>query len=708
MLPPGRRLPGDGLLYGFYNRFGESVPFIGLARAAAAVMRGRSVEATRRAGKRAVEPLMDLVQPWALEVLAVHQAEGRPLVMATTSPVDLVPPWPTRSGSTPSSPPATASVTVATREGSTGRSSGAWARGRQSGGGPAEHGISLAASHAYSDSFFDLPLLRAVGHPHPVNADPRLYALAVAQRWPLENWDRPPGIPSLIGYEPYHLARLLFRPEAFPYARFRSGGGQYPESGSGPPGLQPPELLRCRRPRGWWRPGWAGRSASWPSRRSSTPRWSARWPGRSAVSRSTGAVARRTRCAGPPPLCERAKWSSSYPQGTIPRGEAFFDRVLTGRTGAARLAAETGAPVIPVGLWGTEDVWPRARRFPHVTTLAIRRRVTVTGRPPCRPGRHDAVADTASLMAAIVDLLPAEARAREDPDQGRPGPHPTVGVTVDRPSGEGAVGRSTAAVGALRLTNWLSRSLGRGSGTVVGGRVGLVLDPSLLGILAQGRGVALVSGTNGKTTTTRLLAAALTATGGAWWPPMPPGPTCPPVMWPPWSAPPVGVPAVLEVDEGYLGQLIEETRPRVVLLLNLSRDQLDRISEVRMMVERWRQAAGRLPRRRRTDRPARWWWPMLTIPWWCERPVPPPSAWVGAGQVWRQDAAGCPVCGGGIDFGADGHGPATVATSRGPDLHAWLVGRTWCSRMGRGCRWTSASRASSIGPTRPWLWWPPR
>ena len=52
--------------------------------------------------------------------------------------------------------------------------------------------------------------------------------------------------------------------------------------------------------------------------------------------------------------------------------------------------------------------------------------------------------------------------------------------------------------------------------------------------------------------------------------------------------------AVLEVDEGYLGRLIEETRPRVVVLLNLSRDQLDRIAEVRMLVERWRAALGRL------------------------------------------------------------------------------------------------------------------
>ena len=44
---------------------------------------------------------------------------------------------------------------------------------------------------------------------------------------------------------------------------------------------------------------------------------------------------------------------------------------------------------------------------------------------------------------------------------------------------------------------------------MAGGRVGLALDPRLLATLAAGRRVALVSGTNGKTTTTHLLAAAL-------------------------------------------------------------------------------------------------------------------------------------------------------------------------------------------------------
>ncbi len=92
VLPPGRHLPGDGLMYELYNRFGESVPFIGLARATVLIMRDRSAEATRRAGKRAVEPLVELVQPWASGLLAGHKREGRPLVLATTSPIDLVSP----------------------------------------------------------------------------------------------------------------------------------------------------------------------------------------------------------------------------------------------------------------------------------------------------------------------------------------------------------------------------------------------------------------------------------------------------------------------------------------------------------------------------------------------------------------------------------------------------------------------------------------
>ena len=52
-----------------------------------------------------------------------------------------------------------------------------------------------------------------------------------------------------------------------------------------------------------------------------------------------------------------------------PAVPAFFDPVLKGRWGAARLAAMTGAPVIPVGLWGTEKVWPRSSQAPNVLNV---------------------------------------------------------------------------------------------------------------------------------------------------------------------------------------------------------------------------------------------------------------------------------------------------------------------------------------------------
>ena len=261
------------------------------------------------------------------------------------------------------------------------------------------------------------------------------------------------------------------------------------------------------------------------------------------------------------------------------------------------------------------------------------------------------MADTATLMAAIVDLLPDEARIAADPHRGGRGPHPTLGVTVSAgPSPGPRSGRGHGAVEALKVVNWLSRSLGRGSGTVAGGRVGLALDPSLLAILATGRRVALVSGTNGKTTTTRMLVAALATDGDGLSPPTTPGPTCRPVTPRRWPERLRRSDAVLEVDEGYLGRLIDETRPRVVVLLNLSRDQLDRISEVRMLVDRWRRAMDGLPLPGRPTR-ARWWWPTPTTRWWCGRPLAAPDVrWVGAGQVWHNDAVGCPACGGRIVF----------------------------------------------------------
>jgi putative phosphoserine phosphatase/1-acylglycerol-3-phosphate O-acyltransferase len=103
------------------------------------------------------------------------------------------------------------------------------------------------------------------------------------------------------------------------------------------------------------------------------------------------------------------------PQGTIPRGAAFFDPVLKGRTGTARLAASTGAVVVPVGLWGTEKVWPRSARTPDFTLVRRPPKVTVRVGRPLSLSRTDAVADTSTIMAAITDLLPEESHVAHEP-----------------------------------------------------------------------------------------------------------------------------------------------------------------------------------------------------------------------------------------------------------------------------------------------------
>lgn len=73
--------------------------------------------------------------------------------------------------------------------------------------------------------------------------------------------------------------------------------------------------------------------------------------------------------------------------------------------------------------------------------------------------------------------------------------------------------RAKLAVTAGKAAAAVSRAAGRGSGSVIGGKVALRLDPDLLGALAQHLDVVLVSATNGKTTTTRLIAEALRASG---------------------------------------------------------------------------------------------------------------------------------------------------------------------------------------------------
>lgn len=201
--------------------------------------------------------------------------------------------------------------------------------------------------------------------------------------------------------------------------------------------------------------------------------------------------------------------------------------------------------------------------------------------------------------------------------------------------------RTRVAALAGRVVSEVSRRAGLGEGSVIGGRVTLVVDPGALARLAAGHCCWVVSGTNGKTTTTRLLAAAVSRAGpvvtNASGANLPSG-----VVSALSSAPPSAT-AVLEVDEGLLPSVTEATRPEGVVLLNLSRDQLDRVGEVRTHAQRWARALDGLPSASvvaNADDP-------LVV--WAARQAPAVT-WVGTGQRWWLDAAACPSCGGRIEW----------------------------------------------------------
>jgi UDP-N-acetylmuramyl tripeptide synthase len=199
--------------------------------------------------------------------------------------------------------------------------------------------------------------------------------------------------------------------------------------------------------------------------------------------------------------------------------------------------------------------------------------------------------------------------------------------------------RAKVASSVSRTAAALSRAAGRGDGSVIGGWLGLKIDPDLLAHLAAGRQVALVSGTNGKTTTTRLTTAAVGVRGAvatnSFGANMPTGHTS--ALAKAGTTPY----AVLEVDEHYLATVMAATTPVVVALLNLSRDQLDRAKEVAMMAQLWREALHAAPGVRvvaNADDPMVVWAAAQS----------PTVTWFSAGQRWTDDSWVCPECGSAI------------------------------------------------------------
>jgi UDP-N-acetylmuramyl tripeptide synthase len=168
------------------------------------------------------------------------------------------------------------------------------------------------------------------------------------------------------------------------------------------------------------------------------------------------------------------------------------------------------------------------------------------------------------------------------------------------------LGRARAAGAVIlgRAAGATARRLRLGAGTSLPGLVAARIDPGIIGDLAAQlrHGSLVVTGTNGKTTTSGLVAYTLRDAGMRVWrnregANLLRGVAAALVI----RARPNGrlrrqgnAAAVFEVDEAAFPAVVAEARPRVVVVTNLFRDQLDRYGEVDTVIERWRAALAGL------------------------------------------------------------------------------------------------------------------
>ncbi|BDB58558.1 ligase [Rhodococcus sp. RDE2] len=171
---------------------------------------------------------------------------------------------------------------------------------------------------------------------------------------------------------------------------------------------------------------------------------------------------------------------------------------------------------------------------------------------------------------------------------------------------------------------------------MIGGLVALKIDPALMKQLGHGRQTVLVTGTNGKSTTTRMTAAALETIDSV-------------VTQADGANMDAGIVAALatdlraplaaiEVDELHTPHVADALEPRAIVLLNLTRDQLDRVGEINMIERKLREGLKRHPD--------------AVIVANCDDVLVTSAAydnpnvvWVAAGAGWANDSVSCPRTG---------------------------------------------------------------
>ena len=171
---------------------------------------------------------------------------------------------------------------------------------------------------------------------------------------------------------------------------------------------------------------------------------------------------------------------------------------------------------------------------------------------------------------------------------------------------------------------------------MIGGLVAMTLDKSILRQLGRSRRAAIVTGTNGKSTTTRMTAAALGTLG----------PVATNAEGANMDAGLVAALAgardaelaALEVDEMHVPHVADAVDPKVIVLLNLSRDQLDRVGEINHIERTLRAGLARHPD---TVVVANCDDVLMTSAAYDS----PNVVWVAAGGGWANDSVSCPRSG---------------------------------------------------------------
>ncbi len=159
---------------------------------------GWEVEKVQQIVAETLDTIVDpMVYEEALDLIAHHRMLGHQIIIISSSGTDVVEPIGQRLG---------ADLAIGTQVGiEDGKYTGeilfyAYGPGKAEAmrSLAVERGYDLTECYAYSDSFTDVPMLEAVGHPVAVNPDTELRKLAVANNWPIRDFAKPVAMKSRI------------------------------------------------------------------------------------------------------------------------------------------------------------------------------------------------------------------------------------------------------------------------------------------------------------------------------------------------------------------------------------------------------------------------------------------------------------------------------------------------------------------------------